>query len=211
MRYLITMAITMTVFILTLSPAPAVATLIGDVLTISTTTANTTPSTFLNVTVDGTVEATFIKTAPSVGDFLKTRLDIFAGGFLFEVENIRMPQDGVRSGFNIQITGVDWVNDPLNGVLTNVQLLSSLTGGALAQDITNLTFSDGFGLDSGSISFDWNNVASSNILPKGGTFGYEFAVTAQHQAPVPEPSTMLLMGSGLAGLLGWRWWSKTTT
>ena len=26
-------------------------------------------------------------------------------------------------------------------------------------------------------------------------------------APVPVPSTFLLMGSGLIGLVGWRWWS----
>ena len=30
-------------------------------------------------------------------------------------------------------------------------------------------------------------------------------------SPIPEPSTKLLMGSGLIGLIGWRWWSAKKT
>jgi len=40
---------------------------------------------------------------------------------------------------------------------------------------------------------------------------YAWAVRDGDVAPVPAPSTMLLMGSGLIGLVGWRWWSTKTT
>ena len=34
-------------------------------------------------------------------------------------------------------------------------------------------------------------------------------IVAQHD-PIPEPSTMLLFGTGLAGLIGWRWKNRKT-
>ncbi len=48
-------------------------------------------------------------------------------------------------------------------------------------------------------------IGSTSFLDENGN-GHFYALSAPLTA-VPTPSAMLLMGSGLVGLVGWRWWS----
>jgi len=81
-------------------------------------------------------------------------------------------------------------------------------------DGNNFHFTPTFAVDAAatrslySASFrllDLGNDPGSSPLQASGTYNIDFRTE-----PVPEPSTMLLLGSGLAGLVSWRWWKTKT-
>lgn len=59
--------------------------------------------------------------------------------------------------------------------------------------------------------FDTISAGLSFFGPNASGVNSDFSIGADPSVqPVPVPSAMLLMGTGLAGLFGWRWWNTKT-
>jgi hypothetical protein len=121
------------------------------------------------------------------------------------LNNVTGPSDSAEGSFNV--TGASgltlssgWTNDLLTGLaFSGLGAGDSFGGLSIALDTSTL------GLFSYTILLDatgYNESGYSGALPQI-TLNITGDVTSGN-APVPEPGTLFLMGTGLAGLLGLR-------
>jgi len=124
--------------------------------------------------------------------------------------DLMYPHGGIWYNVNVEADSIyvdyvgnaTWTTASFNGLV--VGSLDDSSGNALqgvsittnlAWDASRLTFSDD------TVSFNWNGLSftSNSYFLAELDFG-----TSDNNAPVPEPATMVLLGTGLAGLAGTR-------
>ena len=103
--------------------------------------------------------------------------------------------------FTTPVTNVSFDTYGFFGDDTSFNFLAYDTGGSLLDTITN---KDG-GLM--TVSFNGGSVSHIEVLQENdlGTYRIDNLSFGPASAPVPEPGTWMLMGTGLVGLLGYGW------
>lgn len=124
-------------------------------------------------------------------DFISVNVE--ASSFTIALEP---PVGSVRFGFTqiLTLSSLDWLNDP-TGRITGLDITNN--------GVENLTESD-FSFTDHSVMID---LGSTFWVRPNENDNVHVGLQTTH-APVPTPSAMLLMGTGLLGLIGYRKWSS---
>jgi len=128
------------------------------------------------------------------------------------VDDTTVPDGYYKYRTTFDLTGFDYTTAFISGRWSTDNegwdiLLNGISTGTLNRilDPTSFQAWHGFSVSGGFISgvntLDF--VVKNDIQATGNPSGLRVEITSATAAPVPEPGTMMLLGSGLVGLAGW--------
>jgi hypothetical protein len=120
-------------------------------------------------------------------------------------------RDSDLSGYRYS-SGITWDNYPATGYVDYTKItpddtiLLGLFGNyeLVAYSVTLTPGNPGDITVDANVGFHWDEYSNRNVGSDSQFIGEYYVYAQAHGAPVPEPTTMLLLGSGLIGLAGFK-------